>query len=57
MVCYVLLRESGIITGYNAYADYGSSTTPAESTRPGEMLICMEFLQSGKHLPVNWDIK
>ena len=46
-----------VITGYDAYKQYGSPTTKEESHRAGEMLICMEFLRSGKHLPVNWEIK
>lgn len=44
-----------VITGYKAYEAFGSPTTRAESTRPGEMLICYHFAQYGQHLAVNWD--
>jgi hypothetical protein len=46
-----------VITGYDAYKEYGSPTSKEESTRPGEMLICYQFLLNGKHNPINWDIK
>ena len=44
-----------VITGYKAYEQFGSPTTPAESTTPGEMLICYHYAQTGQHLPINWD--
>jgi len=47
--------SAAVITGYNAYANYGSSTDKEESTVPGEMLICLEYLTNGKHLPISKD--
>jgi len=44
-----------VVTGYNAYKSFGSPTTKAESTRPGELLICYHYAQYGEHMPVNWD--
>lgn len=38
-----------VIVGYNAYRKDASATTSAESTIPGEMVVCYLHATTGKH--------
>jgi hypothetical protein len=38
-----------VIVGYNVYKDQASPSTKKESTVPGEMLVCFNHAQFGKH--------
>lgn len=37
------------VFGYNAYARYASPTTKHESTMPGELVVCLSYVNTGKH--------
>jgi len=37
------------IYGYNAYAKHASPTTRFESTVPGELVVCIHYIEHGKH--------
>jgi hypothetical protein len=40
----------GVVVGSNAYKQWASPTTRAESTHPGMMLMCLSVLNFGVHM-------
>lgn len=45
----------GVVVGSKAYEPFASPTTRADSTTPGQMLMCLALVQTGKHLDGSHD--